>query len=127
MLSSGCSLKAPEDYYLLFRGMEAWGQKNRTVTKRTLGDIIESPEKQQRLVVAFEVGQEPAGFLGFNAIESVEEPEIASMVKPDGTGLSVELPKVAIAISGQGFSPSLSRRGYQFNSLATSKWKAREW
>ena len=103
ILSSGCSLKAPEDYYLLFRGMEAWGQKNRTATKRTVGDIIEPPEKQQPLVVAFEVGQEPAGFLGFNAIEWVEESEMAPMVKPDGTGLSVELPKVPIAIQDKAF------------------------
>ena len=103
MLSLGCSLKAPEDYYLLFRGMEAWGQKNRTVTKRTLGNIIEPPEKQQPLVVAFEVGQEPASFFGFSEIEWVEEPEIASIVKPDKTGLPVELPKVVIAIQDKAF------------------------
>ena len=65
LVSCGCSIKAPDDYYLLFRGMEAWGQKNRSNTKRTVGDIVEPPENRQPLVVAFVIGQQPAGFLGF--------------------------------------------------------------
>ena len=59
LVSCGCSIKAPDDYYLLFRGMEAWGQKNRSNTKRTVGDIVEPPENQQPLVVAFAIGQQP--------------------------------------------------------------------
>lgn len=102
LVSCGCSIKAPDDYYLLFRGMEAWGQKNRSNTKRTVGDIVEPPENQQPLVVAFAIGQQPAGFLGFIPIglpEPVEPTEKDTM-----TLLPVETPpKKAIAIQDDAF------------------------
>lgn len=102
LVSCGCSIKAPDDYYLLFRGMEAWGQKNRSNTKRAVGDIVKPPENRQPLVVAFAIGQKPAGFLGFIPVSLSDLAE--STRKDTMAPLPVEtLPKKAIAIQDDAF------------------------
>ena len=111
-IGSGCAIRAPEDYYLLFRGMEAWGQKNRANTKRAIGEIVEPPEKQQPLVVAFSVGEKPAGFLGFSPVDTNKSRESIETQNTDSL-LEEALPKADIAIQNEAFRQVCRDEGIQ--------------
>ena len=86
-----CSYTPPKNYYIEFALMEEWGEHNRRQSNREVGDVVVHPEELEPLALAFGVGQDPQGFIGFVPI--LEEPLIVSNVP-----VPVKRAKIAVAI-----------------------------
>ena len=89
-----CTLHAPEDYYYEFALMEGWGKTNRQKTGRQLHEVIRHPEKNEPLVIAFEVGKPPAALIGFVPYDGPDLPEVD---QPSNVTVS----KVPISLRGE--------------------------
>ena len=114
LLSLACGSRAPKDYYFEIALMEEWGKYNRKQTGRRPHQAILHPEQDEPLAIAFEIGNAPAGLLGFEPLE-LSTPQ--SMNAPR----QMMLPRVPISLQQDAL-----RRIFREQNIQTTHWRLKD-